>query len=249
MLELHMGWRHLLFANWPVAPEEVESRIPDALAVDTYDGQAWLSVVPYVNVDVRPRRVPAGLGVRLPELNLRTYVTPDESEFGDQKSGVYFFSLDADGLPGVGLASVLGARLLHGLPYYYANIDCTVTGGSPNSDTVRFESRRRHPGARSVRFGATYGPTDEEFRPEPNSLAEFLTERYRFYTEAPSAGIRYADISHERWPLYDATVTIEENTLFRANGFAHPESEPVCYYSPGVNVLASPSRTLELTRS
>jgi uncharacterized protein YqjF (DUF2071 family) len=252
MFELHMGWRRLLFANWPVAPEVVEPRIPDALAVDTYDGQAWLSVVPYVNVDVRPRRVPAGLGVRLPELNLRTYVrpdgdsarTPEESKFSDRTPGVYFFSLDADGLPGVGPASVLGARLLHALPYYYADIDCSV--GADGS--VRFESRRRHPGARSVRFRATYGPTGETFRPDPGSLSEFLTERYRFYAEATSGGIRYADIRHERWSLREATAEIEENTLFRANGFAHPEGDPVCYYSPGLDILASRNNELETDR-
>src|SRR6056297_2248036 len=120
MFALHMGWRHLLFANWRVDPAAIEPRIPDALSVDTYDGDAWLSVVPYVNVDVRPRRVPAGLGFRLPELNLRTYVTPrdgaggdgtDESPTGDDAPGVYFFSLDAGGLPGIGLAGVVGARL------------------------------------------------------------------------------------------------------------------------------------------
>ncbi|WP_321112846.1 YqjF family protein [Halorussus salinisoli] len=237
MLTLHMGWRHLLFANWPVAPEEVEPRIPDALSVDTYDGRAWLSVVPYVNVDVRPRWVPSGLGVRLPELNLRTYVSTEG------ESGVYFFSLDADGLPGVGLASVLGARLLHALPYYYADIDCSADG-----DTVRFESRRRHPGARPVRFAATYGPTGEEFRAERGSLAEFLTERYRFYTEGQNGAIRYADIRHDRWSLYHATAEIAENTLFRADGFARPEVDPICYYSPGLDVLASPSRELERTR-
>ncbi|WP_420028550.1 YqjF family protein [Halorussus lipolyticus] len=234
-----MGWRHLLFANWPVPAEIVAPRIPDALDVDTYDGDAWLSVVPYVNVDVRPKQLPAGTGVRLPELNLRTYVRPDEDRFGDEDPGVYFFSLDADGLPGVGLASVLGARLLHALPYYYADIDCVARDGS-----ISFESRRRHPGARPVRFRATYGPTGDRFRPNPGSLAEFLTERYRFYTEDPRGGLRYADIRHERWPLSDATAEIEENTLFRADGFAHPDSEPVCYYSPGVDVLASPNRRL-----
>jgi uncharacterized protein YqjF (DUF2071 family) len=251
-LELHMGWRHLLFANWPVEPEVVEPRIPDGLAVDTYDGGAWLSVVPYVNVDVRPRRVPAGLGVRLPELNLRTYVRPDpvsarepdESRRSDRTPGVYFFSLDADGLAGVGLASVLGARLLHALPYYYADIDCSV--GADGS--VRFESRRRHPGARPVRFRATYRPTGDAFRPEPGSLAEFLTERYRFYTEAASGGIRYADIRHERWSLREATAAIEQNILLRADGFANPEGDPICYYSPGLDILASPNRELETDR-
>jgi hypothetical protein len=224
---LHMGWRHVLFANWPVDPAVVRPHVPDRLSLDTYDGRAWLSVVPYTNVAVRPSWVPFG-GVRLPELNLRTYVTCDG------RPGVYFFSLDAQGV-----FSVLGARLFHRLPYYYARIDFAESG-----DRIRFESRRLHPGARPVRFRASYGPTGEEFVAASGSLAEFLTERYRYYTEAQSGAVRYADVRHAPWPLYRAEVTFDENTLFRANGFDSPETDPVFLYSPGVITLASSNREL-----
>ena len=69
-----------------------------------------------------------------------------------------------------------------------------------------------------------------------------LTERYRYYTEAQDGSLRYAAIDHEPWPLYEADPAIETNTLFEANGFAHPETEPVHYYSPGVTTIASPNR-------
>jgi len=129
---LYMGWRHVLFANWLIAPEVLDAHLPSGLSVDTYDGDAWLSVVPFTNVDVRPTWVPDGWGVRLPELNLRTYVTHDGHD------GVYFFTLDAQGIFGVG-----GARLFHHLPYYYARCSLTEADGD-----VKFESRRLHPGAR-----------------------------------------------------------------------------------------------------
>ncbi|WP_435179064.1 YqjF family protein [Halorussus sp. AFM4] len=240
---LAIGWRDVLFANWPVDPALVEPRIPESLEVDTRDGRAYLSVIPFVNVDVRPGFVPEGLGFRLPELNLRTYVRPDASRFDDRTPGVYFFNLDAGGLPGVGPAAVLGGRLLHALPYYLADVDCTASG-----DAVRFRSRRRHPGARPARFAATYGPTGEPFRSDPDSLAAFLTERYRLYTEDRSGALRYTAVDHPSWPLAEAKMDVAENTLFRADGFAHPESDPVCYYSSGVDVTASPSRRLDAER-
>ncbi|EMA30574.1 YqjF family protein [Halobiforma nitratireducens] len=227
VVSLSMGWRHLLFANWPVDPDRLEPHLPDRLSVDTHDGRAWLSVVPFTNVDVRPQRLPGGTGLPLPELNLRTYVTYDGNP------GVYFFSLDADGL-----AAVLGARLFHHLPYYHADIDIEVA----EDGTVAFSSRRRHRGARSVRFDARYEPTGSRYHADPGSLAHFLTERYRYYTEAPDGSIRYADVSHESWPLYDAEVSIRENTLFAANGFDTPNSEPVHLYSPGVDTVASGSK-------
>lgn len=222
---LHMGWRHVLFANWPVEPSVVRPHVPTALNLDTHDGEAWLSVVPYTNVDVRPTWVPSGWGVRLPELNLRTYVTHDGTP------GVYFFTLDAQGILGV-----LGARVVHHLPYHYARISLDAL-----DEGFRFESTRRHPGARPVRFACTYSRTGSRLPVEAGSRAEFLTERYRYFTESPSGALRFARIDHEPWPLFQAQVQIDENTLFEANGFAHPDRDPVHLFSPGVTSIASRS--------
>lgn len=219
------GWRHLLFANWPVDGDLLAAHLPDALSVDEYDGTGWLSVVPLTNVHVRPRGLPEGVGVTLPELNLRTYVTCD----GDP--GVYFFSLDAQGV-----LSVLGARALHHLPYFYARIDHRVSNGR-----IEFRSRRRHPGARPARYEVSYEPTGDPFEAEPGSRAAFLTHRLRLFTQGSDGEVRYTDVDHEPWTLYEATATTDDNTLFAANGFAHPDAEPVLYYSPGVDVVTGES--------
>jgi uncharacterized protein len=232
-LPLTFGWRHLLFANWSVDPDRLDSHLPDALSVDTHEGAGWLSVVPFVNVDTRPRGLPRRIGIDLPELNLRTYVTHGG------EPGVYFFSLDAQGV-----ASVLGARLFHRLPYYYARIEVEATDGE-----VHFASRRLHPGDRPVRFSATYGPTGEPFTPEPGSRAAFLTERRRLYTQGADGAVRYTDVDHGPWTLHPATARLEENTLFEANGFARPDSEPVCYYSPGLEVTTTGSKRRERART
>ena len=247
-LPVAMGWRSVLFANWPVDPAVVDAHLPDRLAADTYDGDAWLSVVPFTNVAVRPKGLPETVGFPLPELNLRTYVTLDGEEGRDGPgngegrrdgrdegtAGVYFFSLDADGFLGT-----VGARLFHHLPYYYADISLTSTGGR-----VAFTSRRRHPGARPCAFDATYEPTGAEFRSDSDSLAAFLTERYRYYTETPGGDLRYATVRHGRWPLYEADAEFRENEVFETNGFATPETDPLTLYSPGVDVTASGSRSI-----
>lgn len=225
---IHMGWRHVCFLNWPVDAAVVRPHVPDAMTLDTHDGRAWLSLVPFVNVDVRPAWLPAGTGFRLQELNLRTYVTR-----GD-RPGVYFFSLDAQGL-----LSVLGARLFHHLPYFYARIDLAVDDGR-----VRFECRRVHPGAPPNHVRLTYEPTGEVFVPDSGSLAGFLTDRDRYYTLDTGGDVRFADVTHEPWRLSRADVELDRNTSLRANGFEPPEAEPVGYYSPGVDTLASESHQL-----
>lgn len=267
MVPLAFGWRDVLFANWPADPDAVAERLPDGLSVETYDGDAWLTVVPFVNVAVRPRGLPRVVGVRVPEVNLRTYVVREGAP------GVYFFSLDAESV-----ATVLGGRVVHHLPYFYARIDVDrgadvprragagddvprrtagdgaprwgvggdVPGragaGGPPGERVRVRSRRWHPGARPAQFDATYGPAGEPSQADPGSRAAFLTERRRLYTRASDGTLRYTDVSHESWPLSRAAWRVDANTLFAANGFDHPGGDPLCYYSPGVDVVTSRSR-------
>ena len=87
---MRMGWHDLLFAHWPFERSLVQAHLPNGMSVDTFDGQAWIAVVPFRMTDVAPRGVPAIPWMSaFPELNVRTYVSIDD------KPGVLFFSLDA----------------------------------------------------------------------------------------------------------------------------------------------------------
>ena len=222
-----MEWRHVLVASWPVDPELLAPRVPDGLDVDTFDGRAWLSVVPFVMKDVRPSGVPASVGRTFGELNLRTYVT------GDAGPGVFFFNLDATDRLGVALA-----RLLFRLPYYRAEMRVERRG-----DTLDFRSHRTHSGVPDLEFDATYRPIGE---PEPTSAGtfeEFLMERYRFYAAGRSRLFR-GEVAHDPWRVADADATFRTNDLFDANGFEHPDSVPHLVYSPGVDVRAERVRVV-----
>ncbi|MFC7133466.1 MULTISPECIES: YqjF family protein [Salinibaculum] len=225
MPAFEMEWRDVLFASYPVDPAVVRPHVPERFELDTFEGDAYLSVVPFVIADIRPKGLPAALGLTTPELNLRTYVTCDGAP------GVYFFNLDADDVLGV-----LGARLFNQLPYYFADME--YDPGPP----IRFESRRTTPGARPCRFAGTYGPDGDPFQPEPGTREHFLTERYRYFTETGNGTVRYADIEHEPWTLSPATWDVRENTIFAANGFDEPDADPVLSYSRGVTVSASTSK-------
>ena len=226
VVPLAMGWRHLLFEHWPMDPATLAPMLPSPLAIDTFDGAAWLGVIPFTNVAVRPAGLPPALGIALPELNVRTYVTHDGTP------GVYFFSLDAQGV-----ASVLGARLFHHLPYYYARIALRSDG-----DRVHFHSRRRHPGARAAAYEASYRPTGEAFRASEDPFADFLVERYRLFTDGWDGELRYTAVDHDPWTLAPADASVRTNTMLAATGLARPERDPVYHYSPGLDVVAAPSR-------
>lgn len=220
------GWRDVLFSNWPADSRLLSAHLPDQLSVHEYDGTGWLSVVAFRNVRTRPRGIPRALGLDFPELNLRTYVTCDGAP------GVYFFSLD---VPSV--LAVVGARLLHHLPYYHAKMEFQEA-----RETRRLESRRRHPGERPAWFSATYEPLGEWFTPEAGSLSEFLTERRRLYTQGQDGAVRYTDVRHGRWELSPVAVIMGAASLFQASGFEVPDTRPVHYYSRGVDVVTDWNR-------
>ncbi|WP_435070246.1 YqjF family protein [Haloplanus sp. C73] len=218
---LSMRWDDLLFAHWAVDPDIVAPTLPAGLTVDTRDGDAYLGIVGFRMASIRPRGVPVGLS--FPELNLRTYV---QSERGP---GVYFYNLDAADPLGVTVA-----RGLFKLPYYRAEMSVTdrEQGG------IDFRSRRTHRGAPPAAFDATYCPTGTPTPADPDSLAAFLTERYRFYTESAGGRLYRGEIEHAPWAVTEATLDTRENTLFAANGFDRPAGEPRVHYSPGSDVTA-----------
>ena len=155
-------WHDLIFMHWSAPMESLRQRVPPGLPIDTYDGEAWVGIVPFWLSNVRPRFAPPLPWLStFPELNVRTYVTLNG------KPGVYFFSLDA-GNP----VAVAAARIAAHLAYFNAEMSV-----QPAGDGVRYVSRRTHPGARPAEFAATYRPTAPAAHAEMGSLEDWLTSR------------------------------------------------------------------------
>lgn len=201
-------WCDLLFAHWPVQPAALRPRIPDRLEIDTFDGTAWIAVVPFRMEAVRPRWLPAVPWLSaFPELNVRTYVRLDD------RPGVFFFSLDATNPIAVRLA-----RWAFHLPYLRARMRCRIEG-----DEIAYRSTRTHAGAPGARFEGRYGPAGDVFRAGPGSLERFLTERYCLYASDTSVGgsagkLYRGEVHHGPWPLQPAAAALETNTLVEAAG-------------------------------
>jgi len=194
-------WNDLLFAHWRVDAEALRAVVPRAFPLDTFEGDAWLGVVPFRMTNVGPRLAPSLPGLSIfPELNVRTYV-----RVGD-KPGVYFFSLDAGSS-----AAVAAARSLLRLPYYTAEMAIEAGG-----DTIAYRSRRTWGPAAS--FQARYRPEGEPSPPAAGSLEYFLTERYCLYAKGHFGRPYRLEILHPPWPLQPATADIAVNTMTRSIG-------------------------------
>lgn len=218
-------WRDLLFVHWPVAPETLRAVLPEAVPVDTYDGQAWIGVTPFAVSGLRLRGLPPLPGMsRFPELNVRTYSTVDG------KPGIYFLSLDA----GSQLA-VLAARRAYRLPYFRAAMRI-----DRDDNTFGYASRRTSPDGEVAEFEATYQPTGEARKALSGSLEYFLTERYCLYTLRDDGALLRADIQHPPWPLQPATATILRNSMTRPWRIPLPDAKPLLHFSGLQHVVIWP---------
>jgi uncharacterized protein len=220
---LSMRWHDLLFMHWPVDEGALRPLIPSALGLDTFDGSAWLGVVPFRMTGVRPRFLPEVPWLSsFPELNLRTYVT------AGGKPGIWFFSLDA-GNP----AAVRLARATFHLPYFDAKMSCRMVGGE-----IHYRSVRTHRGAPHAEFAARYGPTGEPFESRPGTLENFLTERYYLYAAGRRGNINRGDIHHRLWPLQPAEAEVGGLAMTEQIGVALPDEDPILHFSRRLDVLA-----------
>ncbi len=218
-----MRWTDLAFLHWPVEPDALRHLVPRELDIDTFDGQAWLGIVPFRMEGVRLRGAPpVPTAHEFSEINVRTYVR-------DQRlGGVWFFSLDA-----ASRLAVRGARLLYNLPYFFAEMKTTRHG-----DAVDYRSRRVHAGAPAAAFDASYSPLSDVYHAAPGTLDHFLVERYRLFTHSARRGLGYVEIDHAPWPLQKAAATIASNTMAQAAGVALHSLPPVVHYAGVLDVVA-----------
>ena len=216
---MRQRWNDLLFAHWPVAPAEVERLLPEGLTVDTFEGQAWLGVVPFTMDQIQLRGLPLVPGAnRFAELNLRTYVR----ERNTNQSGVYFFSLDA-----TNPFAVAFARLRFHLPYYWARMQVSYGDGAGLNREVAYASQRLLT-SRPARFRARYRSLGQAAH---GAAEHFLTARYSLYTTDWSGALLRGCIHHLPWPLERAEAEFELNELPQAFGLSLPDTPPLLHYS------------------
>src|SRR5439155_910626 len=51
---MRQDWHHLLFLHWEVPPSELQALLPPGLDLDTFDGKAYVGLVPFTLTGVRP---------------------------------------------------------------------------------------------------------------------------------------------------------------------------------------------------
>ncbi len=220
---MSMRWLRLCFLHWPVPTESLRPLIPEGLELDSFDGHAWLGVVPFEMRDVKPRFSPSISGLsHFVELNVRTYVT------AKGKPGVWFFSLDASNA-----IAVRAARAGFHLPYFDAQMSCVE-----QDETVFYHNKRTHRNAESATFFGHYSAEGPIYFAKSGDLDYFLTERYCLYSVNKNGKLLRGEIHHKPWPLQKAVVDMQLNQMFEQLGMVTPSTKPLAHYVKDLDVIA-----------
>jgi len=223
-------WSHLLFLHWEIDAELLQSGLPDGLYVDTYDGKAYLGVVPFFMERIRPVYCPPVPGVSwFQELNFRTYVYDEEG-----RPGVWFYSLDCNQWLAVKIA-----RKFFNLPYQHA-----VMSASRSDGELIYKSQRKGDDEdQKFRYPNQLASSSEA---EPGSLEFFLLERYRLYSVDREGRLYEGMVQHRPYQYEEVSVDDFPTRLFSLSGFQEPKIPPISsLIAEHVDVNIHPLHALE----
>jgi uncharacterized protein YqjF (DUF2071 family) len=204
--------------------------IPAQLSIDTFDGQAWIGVVPFTMWGIRASFLPPVPGPSaFHELNVRTYV------HCNGVPGVWFFSLDA-----ANKLAVWGARRFYHLPYFNAEMSL-----SQDLNTIKYSSKRADSRGPSAKLEAAWTMGEPLAQTRPGSLEFFLNERYCLYAYHRQK-IFWSRIFHQPWPLRSASLDSYQSTMIQSLGLEEPKGEPLLQYAESLAVNIWPLRKVGL---
>jgi uncharacterized protein len=215
-------WDRAVFIHYEADPAALQRDVPFAL--DLRNGRAFVSVVAFTLSRMRPR-----IGGRIGKwlfkpiathefLNVRTYVR----HHGEP--GIYFL---AEWLSNP-LSVRLGPRTF-GLPYHFGRLDYEhAWDGDALRGTVD---------ARGGRLAYAGGICGSDFgASEPESLTEFVLERYTAFTQRGNRA-RFFRVWHLPWEHAPAEIAVTDGTLLENTGAWWKTAESIgANYSPGVEV-------------
>lgn len=235
----HHTWSNLLFLHWQVPAYELESKVPESLTIDTFNGKAWVGLVLFHMSGVRPWWFPAVPGISsFHETNVRTYVHRDGED-----PGVWFFSLDASSSLAVSIA-----QRRWNLPYYSAEMKLKRDGRH-----LEYAGERLVPGDVGPNYSVTAEIGDAlsqlnkdipDGQAVPGTLEYFLAERYLLYATDPEGRLYKGQVHHKPYPLCEARVLNAKETMLDASDISVGGEMEHVVFSEGVDVDVFPLRRL-----
>lgn len=212
----YQEWNKALFLHWKVPVDILQQFLPLGLPLDTFENEAWISLVAFTMEKIRPKNLPAFAPIsNFHEINIRTYVIQDN------KSGVYFLNIEAQKQ----LSAVI-SRMLSGLPYEKAKMK-----RNHQKELQTYSSNQQKKGSEfAINYQVFNNPVSK------SELDLWLTERYCLYLDKGKKNYLY-EIHHLPWELREVQV-LDLHTNYQVGSIDLNRKPDLIHYSPGVKVIA-----------
>ncbi|MBO9562990.1 MAG: DUF2071 domain-containing protein [Niastella sp.] len=212
----YQEWNRVLFLHWKVPARELQALLPNHLELDLYEGNAWISLVPFTMEKIRPNGLPAFTPIsNFHEINVRTYVT------AEGKPGVYFLNIEAHKY-----LSAYISRLLSGLPYEKSRM---TRGIIKSRQAYSSENQRK-----AFQLHTIFETGN--LVAHKTVLDIWLTERYCLYLGRNKKLYRY-QIHHHPWTLQEVKIK-DLITSYTIGNISLDTPPDLAHYSEGVQVIA-----------
>ena len=179
----YQQWNNTVFLHWIVPAEEIQELLPPGLELDTFEGNAWISLVAFDVNKMRLKYLPPFPFIsNFTEINVRTYVTKNGID------GIYLFSIETDKF-----IEVLLTRNFIGLPYVKSEIKKSK-GKLSSANKVHnyyLDLTYKHIGISNAKTELDY----------------WLTERHCLYNYREEKLYRH-NIHHKEWNLEEADISV-----------------------------------------
>jgi uncharacterized protein YqjF (DUF2071 family) len=185
-------WEHLVLLNYACPRELLEPLVPAGTVLDTWNGEALVSLVGFMFVDTRLLGVPVPFHRTFEEVNLRFYVRRHAPEL--RRAVVFIREL----VPRAAIATV--ARVVYNEPYLAVPMRHAISLRADVGGTVRYGWS--HGGADFEIAASASGPAAPLV---PGSAAEFITEHYWGYTRQRDGGTLEYLVEHPPWQVWTAS--------------------------------------------
>jgi hypothetical protein len=229
---LRAVWANLFLATYEVPPELLRPRLPPGLELDTRDGRAFASLVPFQFVGTRVLGV-GWPGYRdFPELNLRFYVRR-----GDERGVVFVREFVSSRL----IAWL--ANTIYNEPYHVAPMRDRITDGP---DRITAEYRIDFGGRTHTLRAVGAKPA---VRPGPDSVEHFFKEHQWGYGTTRRGRLLRYEVWHPVWDVYpvvEHAIDVDWATLYGPEWAVMQDAKPTSLiFAAGSAVAVYPKGTVE----
>lgn len=184
-------WNQLAMFNYAIDPRLLEPLVPRGTGLDTFAGDAYLSLVAFEFNNTRVSGLAVPFHRSFEEVNLRFYV-----KRGDRRGVSFIREL----VPRRAVAAV--ARR-----FFNENYSCV-----PMSRRIRRETSGDIAGAEYFwgngggRCSMRIEAKGDDFLPAEGSHAQFITEHYWGYAAQKDGGCMEYEVQHPRWRIREASA-------------------------------------------